>query len=192
MLSGILCRAVTTVLGFVWPAYMCFKDTENGQKNNHKQWCIYWIVIVLYTALERFSDLFLFWLPLYSEAKIGLVYFLACANGADYVYTRTVAPILKQNEAQIDEKIAMGKAWVQSHISANFSWVAETLQSKMINMISMVHQFQKDHHTVHSSGAPGPASQWNIPAVAPGPQPTMPQSDASAKVASRRRFGMGR
>lgn len=26
--------------------------------------------------------------------------------------------------------------------------VAETLQSKMINMISMVHQFQKDHHTV--------------------------------------------
>lgn len=67
MLSGILCRAVTcvlrlprlssfpaspiptglpvvcrTILGFVWPAYMCFKDTENGQKNNHKQWCIYW------------------------------------------------------------------------------------------------------------------------------------------------------
>ena len=55
---------------------------------------------------------------MYSEAKIGLVYFLACGNGADYVYTRTVAPILKQNEGQIDEKIAMGKAWVQSHISA--------------------------------------------------------------------------
>ena len=63
---------------------------------------------------------------MYSEAKIGLVYFLACANGADYVYTRTVAPILKQNEGQIDEKIAMGKAWVQSHISANFSWCVAT------------------------------------------------------------------
>lgn len=190
MLSGILCKAVTTILGFVWPAYQCFKDVEH-KKSNHKQWCVYWIVIVLYSAVERFSDLFLFWLPLYSEVKIGLVYFLACANGAEYIYSRTVAPLLIQNEAQIDDKIAKGQAWVHSHISANFSWIAESIQSRMIGMISAVHQFQKDHQTLTGttpSKDPAQQAPWNVPAG----QPAMPQSDTSARGASRRRFGLGR
>lgn len=61
-------------------------------------------------------------IPLYAELKIGLVYFLACANGTEYVYERFLMPFLTQHQALIDQKVDIAKGYVQNHISANLSW----------------------------------------------------------------------
>eukprot|EP00892_Ulva_mutabilis_P002669 jgi/Ulvmu1/12402/UM009_0049.1 len=197
MLSGLLCRAVTTILGFVWPAYQCFKDVEST-KSDYRKWCIYWIVIVLYTSLERLADLFIFWIPLYSELKIGLVYFLACANGTVYMYDRLLMPFLTQHQAFIDDHVAVGRAYVQNHISSNLSWVKDMLRSKMFGLIAAVQQFQTDQQAADGAAgvkAAAPNSQWRIPAVpastpATGIGSARSESPTESDKRTRRRFGL--
>jgi len=61
-------------------------------------------------------------IPLYPELKIGLVYFLACANGTEYMYERFLKPFLTQNQGFIDDHVAVGQAYVQNHVSSNLAW----------------------------------------------------------------------
>ena len=39
-------------------------------------WCIYWLVLATFTVFERITDAFLFFLPLYHEAKVAFVVYL--------------------------------------------------------------------------------------------------------------------
>ena len=70
-------------------------------------WCIYWTVMALYTAGTQVSDRFVFWLPMYSEAKVAFVVYLwhPRTQGALYVYDAFVAPFLARHETAIDRYI---------------------------------------------------------------------------------------
>jgi receptor expression-enhancing protein 1/2/3/4 len=70
-------------------------------------WCIYWTVMALYTAGTQVSDRFVFWLPMYSEAKVAFVVYLwhPRTQGALYVYDAFVAPFLAKHETAIDRHI---------------------------------------------------------------------------------------
>ena len=70
-------------------------------------WCIYWTVMALYTAGTQVSDRFVFWLPMYSEAKVAFVVYLwhPRTQGALYVYDAFVAPFLARHETAIDRHI---------------------------------------------------------------------------------------
>lgn len=46
-----------------------------------RRWCQYWCLMAVFTALQPLGDTFLFWLPLYYEAKLALAVYL-WANGA--------------------------------------------------------------------------------------------------------------
>ena len=66
-------------------------------------------------------------LPLYNEVKIGFVYFLAQAGGADYVYSRFVQPLLLDHEPRIDDTVLQTRAWLNSHVQNNIGWCASPL-----------------------------------------------------------------
>lgn len=36
--------AALQILGYVYPAYLCFKDVDRGKPDRLKLWCMYWCV----------------------------------------------------------------------------------------------------------------------------------------------------
>ena len=69
---------ITSVVGFIYPAYQSFLALETPQKDDDVQWLTYWIVFGLFSILEYFSDVILYWLPLYYLFKlVGLIYLFA-------------------------------------------------------------------------------------------------------------------
>ena len=70
-------------------------------------WCIYWLVLATFTVFERLTDAFLFFLPLYHEAKVAFVVYLwhPKSQGALYIYDKFVGPTLSKHEGSIDRKI---------------------------------------------------------------------------------------
>ena len=77
-------------------------------------WCIYWLVLATFTVFERITDAFLFFLPLYHEAKVAFVIYLwhPKSQGALYIYDKFVAPTLSKHEGLIDRKIEETQAKV--------------------------------------------------------------------------------
>ena len=76
-------------------------------------------IIGLATFAQNLTDQFLFWVPLYYEAKLALVVFLwhPKVNGATYVYESTLQPWLAQHEPYIDSKMEETKNRVQDFTS---------------------------------------------------------------------------
>ena len=54
------------------------------------------MVISLYSVLVQISDRFVFWMPMYSEAKVGFVVYLwhPRTQGALYIYEMFLLPFL--------------------------------------------------------------------------------------------------
>ena len=63
--------------------------------------------MAVYTTGSQVSDRFVFWLPMYSEAKVAFVVYLwhPRTQGALYVYDAFVAPFLARHETAIDRHI---------------------------------------------------------------------------------------
>jgi hypothetical protein len=88
--SDFLCN----LIGFLWPAYCSYlwffeseEELENflnpfffsvlaiesASSDDDTKWLMYWSVYALFGILEYFSDLLLFWIPLYSLSKVSLI-----------------------------------------------------------------------------------------------------------------------
>ena len=63
-------------------------------------------------------------LPMYYTAKVAFVVYLwhPKTQGAISLYTHTVQPLLRQNEALIDQYFEGGKAWAFDALASNFRW----------------------------------------------------------------------
>lgn len=66
----------------------------------------------------------MFRLPMYYTAKVAFVIYLwhPKTQGAISLYTHTVQPLLRQNEALIDQYFEGGKAWAFDALTSNFRW----------------------------------------------------------------------
>ncbi|OEL19965.1 putative HVA22-like protein g [Dichanthelium oligosanthes] len=98
MAVSFITRLVTLALGYAYPAYDCYKTLELKNTPRMEQlrlWCQYWILLAFLTALERFADCAVSWLPMYGEAKLALV-------GARRVYDDYLRPFLAAHESDID------------------------------------------------------------------------------------------
>ncbi|KAH7518492.1 HVA22-like protein i [Ziziphus jujuba] len=108
MLGHFLCRAILMVFGYAYPAYKCFKTVENEPQTEHlRLWCHYWIIVAIFTVLERIMDASVPWLPMYAEAKLALFIYLLSSQmkGAEYLYNSLLKPFLVEHEAEIDRSI---------------------------------------------------------------------------------------
>eukprot|EP00287_Rhodomonas_sp_CCMP768_P002885 CAMPEP_0196735664 /NCGR_PEP_ID=MMETSP1091-20130531/14015_1 /TAXON_ID=302021 /ORGANISM="Rhodomonas sp., Strain CCMP768" /LENGTH=125 /DNA_ID=CAMNT_0042079319 /DNA_START=144 /DNA_END=521 /DNA_ORIENTATION=- len=72
-MSKVLCM----VIGFMYPAYMSYKAIKTPNKDDDTQWLSYWVIFGLFSFVEFFLDIILQWVPLYHEAKLVFLIWLA-------------------------------------------------------------------------------------------------------------------
>ncbi|XP_024399110.1 putative HVA22-like protein g isoform X1 [Physcomitrium patens] len=109
MMVSFITRGIIMLLGYVYPAYACFKVVERDRPDlEHLQfWCQYWIIIAALTVFERLGDVLVSWVPMYSEAKLAFIVYLWHPNtlGTKYVYSTFLRPIVARHEAEIDHHL---------------------------------------------------------------------------------------
>ncbi|MCO5557004.1 hypothetical protein L7F22_010559 [Adiantum nelumboides] len=109
MMGSLITRALIMVVGYVYPAYKCFKCVEMNRPDVEQLrfWCQYWIIVAVVTVLERLGDTFVSWLPLYSEAKLAFIIYLWCPKtlGTTYVYSSFLRPLVATHEGDIDRNL---------------------------------------------------------------------------------------
>lgn len=98
-------------IGFAYPAYASIKAIESKEKDDDTKWLTYWVVYAAFGLMEFFTDIFLFWVPLYWFFKCCfLIYCMLPGplNGSIKIYTSIIRPFVLKHEARIDS--ALNKA----------------------------------------------------------------------------------
>jgi len=103
-ISSVLCN----IVGVVYPAYASFKALETPGDEDDKQWLTYWVVFAALTIVEDISDLLVFWLPFYFEAKLAVLILLQVPqlNLSAVIYSSYIRPFFKSKEKEIDASMA--------------------------------------------------------------------------------------
>jgi len=90
--------------GLLYPAYSSYKAVKAAKLRNYVRWIMYWIVFALYTAVETFTDIFLYWFPFYYTAKVLFVLWLSMpyTKGSTIIYRKLIHPNFSRREQEID------------------------------------------------------------------------------------------
>ncbi|XP_057516941.1 HVA22-like protein i [Amaranthus tricolor] len=109
MIGSFLTRGLVMIFGYVYPAYECFKTLERNKPDIEQLrfWCQYWILVAVMTVMERVSDAFVSWVPMYSEAKLAFIIYLwyPRTKGTTYVYDSFFKPYVSKHETEIDRNL---------------------------------------------------------------------------------------
>ena len=69
------CHSSSTYCSFVSNHFFNFccriKAIESKGKDDDTKWLTYWVTYSLFSLLEFFSDIFLFWIPFYNLSKVS-------------------------------------------------------------------------------------------------------------------------
>ncbi|KAH7440918.1 hypothetical protein KP509_03G016100 [Ceratopteris richardii] len=109
MVGSLITRALIMLVGYLYPAYKCFKCVEMNRLDTKQLtfWCKYWIILAVLTVLERLGDTFASWMPLYGEAKIAFIVYLwnPKTSGTEYIYSSVLRPMVAPHERDIDRHL---------------------------------------------------------------------------------------
>ncbi|CAN6465800.1 unnamed protein product [Victoria cruziana] len=109
MLREFVSESLTLLLGYVYPAFECFKTVERSQREIEglRFWCQYWIIVALLTAFEGVGSALVSWLPMYYEFKLAFFVYLwhPKTKGAFYVYDTILLPYILSHEWDIDHSV---------------------------------------------------------------------------------------
>jgi len=93
------------------------KAIETKDKDDDTKWLTYWVVYALFSLLEFFSDIFLFWIPFYNLSKCIMLLWLmypSGSNGSVMLYYKFIRPFILRHESQIDSAFGKAKAAASS------------------------------------------------------------------------------
>ncbi|KAF7233597.1 hypothetical protein EG68_12225 [Paragonimus skrjabini miyazakii] len=99
---------LATFVGFVYPAYRSIKALETLDKKDDTKWLTYWVVFAAVSVVEAFTDIFFYWIPLYSLLKCVMFLFLMSPtdpNGSMLIYERIIRPYILKHEKDIDDAV---------------------------------------------------------------------------------------
>lgn len=93
---------VSSVLGFLYPAYASFRALKTVDKSDDTLWLTYWVVFAFFGLVEHWSDMLLSWFPFYYFLKsLCLLWlYLPATRGALTVYSMAVEPLFERFDAQ--------------------------------------------------------------------------------------------
>ncbi|KAI7904196.1 TB2/DP1, HVA22 family-domain-containing protein [Cokeromyces recurvatus] len=88
----------------LYPAYICYKAIKINNQEEFGSLLTFWIVSITFLSIEYFTDLFLFWLPFYTEIKLIILLWLILpqTQGTSVIYTNYLDPFLHAHEEYID------------------------------------------------------------------------------------------
>ena len=108
---GVGIGSLSSLVGFVYPAFKSFQAIETKHKGDDTQWLVYWVIFALFSIMETFVDLILYWIPFYFSFKIAFLLWamLPQTKGAKFLYDNFLKDFLKKNESRIDAAMADAK-----------------------------------------------------------------------------------
>jgi len=107
-------------IGFIYLAYASIKAIESKEKDDDTKWLTYWVTYALFSLLEFFSDIFLFWIPFYNLSKCVFLLWLmnpSGSNGSLLLYYKFIQPFILRHETTIDSAFGKAKSAVGSAVS---------------------------------------------------------------------------
>jgi len=173
------------ILGYIYPAYECFKTVEKNKPEMQQLrfWCQYWILIAVLSVFERVGDTFVSWIPLYSEAKLAFIVFLWCpkTKGSTFIYDSFFKPYVSKHETEIDRNLLelktrardMAFMYCRRAISCSQTRIFEILQYVAAQSTLMSRPTQEEQQTPKPGQAPATAA--TTPAKAPTSSTTASQ-----------------
>ncbi|KAI4300583.1 hypothetical protein L6164_033942 [Bauhinia variegata] len=116
MLGDFLTRILILLLGYAYPGFECYKAVEKNRVEIEELrfWCQYWIIVAIFTVVEKFTDIFISWLPMYGEMKLALIIYMwyPKTKGTGYIYKSILRPVVARHENEIDRKLMEWRARV--------------------------------------------------------------------------------
>ncbi|XP_056372698.1 receptor expression-enhancing protein 6 isoform X1 [Hyla sarda] len=100
---------VCNLIGFVYPAYRSIKAIESEDKKDDTIWLTYWVVYGVFSVVEFFSDIFLFWFPFYYLGKCAFLLWCMAPfpwNGSQTIYSRFVRPFFLKHHQTVDSVVS--------------------------------------------------------------------------------------
>ncbi|XP_062089305.1 putative HVA22-like protein g [Humulus lupulus] len=150
MLGSFLSRLLIMTFGYAYPAYECFKIVEKTKPETEQllSWSKYWILVAVITVLERIGDVFLCWLPLYSEAKLALFMYLWSyqMKGTKYIYSRLLQPFMRRHEAEIDRNISELRSKALSFAFYYWKKALDVGQTRFLEILQTVSTPHNQHN----------------------------------------------
>jgi receptor expression-enhancing protein 5/6 len=103
--------SLTSIIGFVYPAFKSFLAIETKSKGDDTQWLVYWVIFAFFSIAETFVDYLLYWIPFYYAFKLAFLLWcmLPHFKGAKFLYDHFLKDFLKKNESRIDAALADAK-----------------------------------------------------------------------------------
>lgn len=95
---------ITSLVGFIYPAYMSFKAIESTDSNDDTQWLTYWVVYSFFTVFNDIVIYFLGFIPFFYILKVALYVWMfhPRTKGAVLVYSKAIRPLLTKYEGKLD------------------------------------------------------------------------------------------
>lgn len=111
LILGVGVASLTSVAGFVYPAFKSFQAIETKNKGDDTQWLVYWVFFAFLSIIESFTDYILYWIPFYYAFKLAILLWamLPQTKGATFFYNHFLKDFLKKNESRIDAAMADAK-----------------------------------------------------------------------------------
>uniref|UniRef100_A0A7N0R9Z6 HVA22-like protein n=2 Tax=Kalanchoe fedtschenkoi TaxID=63787 RepID=A0A7N0R9Z6_KALFE len=200
MIGSFLTRGLVMLLGYAYPAFECYKTVEKNkpQIEELRFWCQYWILVAILTVTERIGDVFISWVPMYSEAKLAFYIYLwyPRTRGTTYVYYSFFKPYMEKHETEIDRSLLELRTRAGDIAIVYWQRSASYVQTRIFDIL----QFVVAQSNVKSRPAQpdqGPAkihrstSENNPPAGNAQPETEAPPSPTSSTSSSQQSLEVG-
>lgn len=95
---------ITSLVGFVYPAYMSFKAVESVGGDDDTQWLTYWVVYSFFTVFNDVLFYLFGFIPFYYIFKTAFYVWMfhPRLRGAQLLYTKVIKPLLLKYENKLD------------------------------------------------------------------------------------------
>lgn len=70
---GLGVASLSSLVGFGYPAYKSFQAIESKHKGDDAQWLVYWVIFAIFSIMEVFADVILYWVPFYYAFKLAFL-----------------------------------------------------------------------------------------------------------------------